>query len=267
MDGARLRSRDGGIAAESGEHARASDPRLTLGVELIAQGAPALWFEVPDVPATVAGSLSLDDEEKCIFEDACRVLHALGQDTFRSIAVWQPAHADREILLRITVGLGGEPAAVGDANLDGGRPARLMGGVRAHLPIGATDGQPHRLLLSRGTTSPPWFETDGPPYRPEATVPRLPWRVPTAGERRLLGQETGDAPYAHLAVVRLDDVVLAPLRHLDFAEAETLRDVEALRRNPCMPAALAEVGDALWARHGLLSARRLTHLRAFTGLR
>jgi hypothetical protein len=227
------------------QHASAAEPSVTLDVALAGREV-AFGFEVPDVPADRIETVFDGEAPQRFFTEAREALLTSGQHAYRAVALRRSALGISEVCVRIDVGdgirLAGAPD--GQGQLDS-RVCSPTAAVRIVLPE-AGSSISDRLMLSAGTSA-PRFETDGPPYRPEAIVPRLPWRRPTDVERSLLVQKTGVAR-APLAIVRADPVLLAPLRSLAY-EAVQLEQVEALRRDPRTLAAQSAIADAVAARY------------------
>lgn len=234
------------------EHARASEPAVTFCIELLGENGPAASCEVPDVPIACADeALTLDAGEQSVFARAFDIVDSLGQRTFRTVEIRQPEGAKREIRFQIDLAFAfnaDEAITAASARsgvirrLDGG----LLDGVRVILPTESDSQRATRLLVSEGTAAPPLFEADGPPYRPEAIVPRLPWRIPTAAERALLIQQTFTSrTEGCVAVVRLDPTVLDLFNGLGLDDVETLQQVEAVRQNPKTQRALLDVAKIL----------------------
>ena len=217
---------------------------VSSGYELTGEDGIAISLDCLDFPIYGASdALQLVTAEQPTLDLACQIAAACKHSTFRGIGIRQASRGRREVRFHVDLADEARPMhAIGCPSTG------LVDGVRLILPTESDHLREQRMWLSEGITAPPVLSADGPEYRVGATVPRLPWRRPTSEEQRvLLGAETYPSERNWLAIVRLPPEFMNCFKALRIEELETLEQVEAIRRHPETPGALAAAGNLLSA--------------------
>jgi hypothetical protein len=235
---------------------------VTFGIQFIGENSKKVSWHLSNlVIAGIEPVIGFDASERTIFERASKLSQAQEESLIRGIEICQSKDTRRDISFYVELPGGFDTfvpagshvpqiATVSNFNQE------LIEGIRISLPNESEIQRAQRLTLSDGTTFPRLKVTDGLPYRPEAIVPRLPWRRPNPLEEKILINNSFIAETEpKVAVIRLNPIILKSFEALDLLNIKNLEQVERLRKDPRTKQALLQIADHLSRTYSLMGVQ------------